>query len=315
MLAQLLSILGMLVVLGLREGWCQDTVSVPPFPIIKNQDTTFTVQTDSTSTIRYSWSETSVDSIATVASNTDTAQATFKFQKFGSAKISVAVFKDSANLTVLSNHRMTVLITDPAVDTDLDGIPDSLELALNTNPNDAASTPIRLPSDGILRNEFSPYKAKFRSNTGTNDSIKMTFTIRLEEDVRIRMTSGEVVIGIYVGGHVELFTITLQGRKLVATPATGGKNHKLTLVPYNSRNADFAKNLFTGLLNVKNLVSGAKVEQVSGFESYEYLPVFVVFDNDVYAYSLFVDTIRSSRSGVISGKSYELPAPYVSVGR
>lgn len=125
----------------------------------------------------------------------------------------------AANEAGTDSRTLVIQISDPATgtDTDGDGFPDALEMALGSSATDAASTPFGISTNSSTGLEIA--KLQIALNFARAGSDRITLSGRLP--MKGRIVEGDMAV--YVGGITGRFTLDAKG-----AGRTGGDKIKLT---------------------------------------------------------------------------------------
>lgn len=159
--------------------------------------------------------------------STDTASGAKPTHAFASAGIyivSLTVTDNSGGKSSAVTTSITVAAggggSTTSTDTDSDGFTDELEIALNTDPNSASSSPLNnKPLEQISSLTVSKKSVTLNLKKPASDSITLSGALPVPAGFN---GSGQKVI-LDVGGVIEIFTLDAKGK------STGSKNDIMTL--------------------------------------------------------------------------------------
>jgi hypothetical protein len=250
----------------------QSGIVITPQPALANQRIDFSAVGTGTGALTYTWF---------IGGLTITGQAVFASYFEPGAYFGRLVVTDSTGASAEKFFR--VYITGPSFDADLDGVPNSLETALGSNPNDPASKPADGQRERLVFTP-KPFKITGDPTRAGNDSISGNFAYQRAS------STAPTVMSFWVSGVVKVFDITTSGKRLIATPRSGSRNDKLTLkIKDNvlSGTATFKKGSFLDDINKNSIVDIKGVRVID---------IYTTTDTELYGLNINLQT-TTAKSG------------------
>jgi hypothetical protein len=174
-------------------------------------------------------------------------------------------------------------VTSTSFDTDLDGIANTLETALGSNPADPASKAVEAQRERLVFTP-KPFKIVGDPTRAGNDSISGVFNYQ-------RATpTPPTVMGFWVSGVVKVFDITTSGKRIIATPRSGSKNDKLTV--------KIKDNVLTGTLSFKkgNFLEDINKNSIVDVNGVRVINIYPTADTEMYGLNINLQT-KTAKSG------------------